>query len=239
MKTVFYVPVYDQIRELPGVLEAIADADLEDVTFLLVDNGSSDGSEELIAQSDHPTLHLPVNRGVGYGYIRAIDWALERDFDLMGTIASNGKMLPGEIPRLLAPLREGRADYVTGSRFLASGASPNLPRFRRATIPLVNRVVRLTTGARVTDATNGFRAFRLELLRRAQFEWHGEWLHTYAFEYFLYAKALLAKNVRTLEVPTTMRYPKSGPYSKIRPGVDYVAMLKPWVMARLIPGGFA
>lgn len=240
MKALIYIPVFNQFAELPRVLDEIAAEEFTDVDFLLVNNGSSDGSEELIRNAGHPYIDLPRNRGVGHSYIEALDWALDKgEHTFFGAMAGNGKMLASEVLRLLQPLRDRSADYVTGSRFLQGGAAPNLPSFRRNTIPVVNRIVWATTGQRVTDATNGFRAFRLELMRRASFNWHAEWLYTYGFEYFLYAKALRAKNVRCIEVATTMRYPPKGQrYSKIRPGRDWIAMLQPWVRARITPGGF-
>jgi dolichol-phosphate mannosyltransferase len=237
-RAVIYVPVYQQAKQLPGVLREIAEAGLADVDFLLFDNGSTDGSGALIRESGHPWLGIPENRGVGYSYIQALDWALARDYVWFGAMAANGKMLPREVPRLLDPLRRDEADYVTGSRFLMPGHAPNLPTFRRATIPMVSVMARMLTGAKLTDVTNGFRAFRLDIMSRARFDWHAEWLHTYAFEYYLYAKVLLDPRLRAIEVPTTMRYPKTGRYSHIRPGTDWYAMLKPWVVARLDGEGF-
>jgi dolichol-phosphate mannosyltransferase len=238
MKALFFAPVYNQIRELPEILNDIAAARLPAVEFLFVNNGSSDGSEDLVHASGHAWIDVPRNRGVGYSYMLALDWALARDHAIFGTIAANGKMLPAEIPRLVDPIRAGQADYVTGSRFLTGGGYPNLPRFRRLSIPLVNAWVAVVHGARLTDATCGFRAFRLEIMRRARFDWHAEWLHTYSFEYYLYAKVLLDRRLQTLEVPITMRYPAAGTYSKIRPGRDWVAMLRPWLIARLEGEGF-
>ncbi len=141
-------------------------------------------------------------------------------------------MLAGELPRLLEPIRSGIADYVTGSRFLVGGSYPNLPWFRRGAIPLVSVAASVLTGKRLTDATNGFRAYRLDLLKSEHDRLQQKWLDTYSFEYYLYAKALIAPQVRCVEVPTTMRYPATGSYSKIRPGRDWIAMLKPWVLAR-------
>lgn len=238
MRVLFFAPVFNQARELPRVLAEFREAATPGVELLLVNNGSSDGSEVLVRESGHPFIDLPRNLGVGYGYMRAIDWALERGYEVFGAMAANGKMLPSEIPRLLAPIREGRANYVNGSRFLAGGGSPHLPEFRRRSIPMVNVFVRLATGARLSDATCGFRAFRLDLLRRAEFDWHAPWLHTYGFEYYLYAKVLLDRTIAWTEVPVTMRYPGAGRYSKIRPGRDWYAMLKPWLRARLDGRGF-
>jgi glycosyltransferase involved in cell wall biosynthesis len=238
MRVVFFAPVFNQVRELPRLLAELRDAALPGVELLLVNNGSSDGSEALVRESGHPFIDLPRNLGVGYAYIRALDWALEQGVEVFGAMAANGKMLPAEIPRLLAPIREGRADYVNGSRFLAGGGSPHLPGFRRRAIPMVNLLVHLATGTRLSDATCGFRAFRLDLLRRSDFDWHAPWLYTYGFEYYFYAKVLLDRGIRWTEVPVTMRYPEAGRYSKIRPGRDWIAMLRPWLAARLDGKGF-
>lgn len=122
---------------------------------------------------------------------------------------------------------------------MPGGASPNLPTFRRTTIPLVNGYVRAITGASVTDATCGYACYRLDLLRRAQFDWHAPWLETYGFEYYLRAKVILDGSLRWREVPVTMRYPPRGPYSKIRPFSGWWAMLRPWIVARADGKGFA
>lgn len=238
MKSVFFIPVFNQAREFPTVLAELRSGTLPCDTVLLVNNGSSDGSEVMVRESGFPYLDLPRNRGVGYSYMLALDWALEHGYDVFGTMAGNGKMLPAEMPRVLDPVLRGEADYVTGSRFLEGGASPNLPAFRRRSIPLVNLFVRVWTGAALTDATCGYRAYRLDIIRQAKFDWHAPWLETYGIEYYIYAKVLIDRRWRWAERPVTMRYPPSGPYSKIRAGRDWYAMLKPFAVARLDGKGF-
>jgi glycosyltransferase involved in cell wall biosynthesis len=238
MKSLFFVPVYNQVRELPRVLAELAEAGPPCDTVLLVNNGSSDGSAELIHSTGHPWLDVPVNRGIGHSYMLALEWALARDYEIFGTMAGNGKMLPSEMGRILEPLASGGADYVTGSRFLPGGSSPHLPAFRRGAIPLVSLFAWLCTGRRVTDATCGYRAFHLAVLGRATFDWRAGWLESYGLEYYLYAKFLLDRRLRCREVPITMRYPVAGPYSKIRAGRDWYQMLKPWLVARFDGRGF-
>jgi len=238
VKSVFFLAVFNQVRELPAVLAELRAGGPACDTVLLVNNGSSDGSAALVHASGFPYLDVARNQGVGYSYMLALDWALAHGYDVFGTMAGNGKMLAAEMPRLLAPVLGGEADYVTGSRFLPGGDSPHLPGFRRRSIPLVNAFVRLATGARLTDATCGYRCYRLDLVRRAEFDWHAPELWTYGLEYYLYAKVLLDRRLRWREVPVTMRSPAAGPYSKIRAGRDWWAMLKPWLRARLDGRGF-
>lgn len=233
MKSIFYVPVYNQINEFPFVLDDLRkNACCNEI--LLVNNGSSDGSEELVRKSGFPYVDLDKNLGVGYSYIAALDWAIKRKFDVFGTIAANGKMLASEMDRLLNPVLENKADYVTGSRFIKDGKYPNLPLFRKLTIPLVSTFVNLLFDSNLTDATCGYRAFKLDLIKKAEFNWHQKWLYTYSFEYYIYAKILKNKNNRCLETPITMNYPKTiHSYSKIHPIIDWWAMIKPWIVARI------
>lgn len=240
MKSVYFMPVYNQVEELPLVLEELKQAPLACDTLLVVNNGCDDGSEKLIHSSGYEYIDIPKNLGVGYSYIVAIDWALKNGYELFGTIASNGKMLPSEMARVMEPVISRKADYVTGSRFLPGGAYPNLPAFRQKSIPMVNQFVRCLTGHRLSDATCGYRAFRLAIMKHANFNWHRTWLYTYGFEYYLYAKVLLDPRLRCAEVPVTMRYPPSGKrYSKIKPFKGWYEMLKPFVIARFDGRGFA
>jgi len=231
------VPVFDQVRELPGLLEELR-GPLACDEVIFVNNGSSDGSERLMRESPFTVIEVERNRGIGYSLQLGARWALDHGFDVFGVIAGNGKMLPSEMGRVLDPVLAGEADFVWGSRFLEGGTSPNLPRFRRSAIPLVNVYVRLITGRTVTDATCGYAAWRLRLLERARFDWEAPWLRTYGFEYYLRGQVMLDPKVRWREVPITMRYPTAGPYSKIRPVVGWWSMLRPWVVAAVDRKGF-
>ena len=239
MKSLLFIPVYDQVTELPTVLRELKETSLPVDTVLLVNNGSSDGSEKLVAESGYEVINLVTNRGIGHSFMWAIEWALQRDYEIFSVIASNGKMLPSELSNVIEPVRRGEADYVTGSRFLNGGQSPNLPKFRQLSIPMVGTLVNRLYGVRLTDATCGYKAFNLNIIRRAQFNWKARWLDTYGFEYYLYGKVLQDPTIRWKEVPITMRYPPRGQrYSKIKPFSGWYAMLKPWIIARFDREGF-
>lgn len=230
--TLVFLPVLNQERELPLVLSEINAAGNIGADYLLIDNGSTDGSSAIIRDSGLPFVREEQNRGVGHAYKLALEAARKAGCSILSGLAANGKMVASELPRLLSPIRSGEADYVTGSRFLEGGHHPNLPWFRRSAIPVVSAAASLLSGKRVTDATNGFRAYRLDLLDFNCERLQESWLETYSFEYYVYAKALMTPGIRCVEVPTTMRYPTIGPYTKIRPGADWFAMLRPWIIAR-------
>jgi hypothetical protein len=104
---------------------------------------------------------------------------------------------------------------------------------------VVNLFVWLLYGVKLTDATCGYKAYRLDLFKRATFDWRSSSLDTYGFEYYLYGKILRDRSIRSVEVPITMRYPGGkAPYSKIKPFKGWYQMLKPWVIARFDRKGF-
>ncbi len=84
------------------------------------------------------------------------------------------------MPALLEPIISGRTDFVQGSRFLGGGRFANMPRYRvfgtRVVHPLVFSLV---AGKRVTESTNGFRAFHTALLRDERVNWRQPWLDRY------------------------------------------------------------
>jgi dolichol-phosphate mannosyltransferase len=233
MKSVFFVNAYNEIQHMPAVIDELRNTDLPCDAMLLVNNGSNDGTEELVRNAGFPYIDTPLNQGANAGYMNAIQWALDNEYDVIGGMSGNGKMLASEIGIVLQPLLEDKADWVNGSRFLPGSKMENVPLFRRLSIPFINRFVNTLYGANLTDSTGGFRAFRTDLIRQTTFDWKAPWLRTYGLEYYLYGKVLMTPSVRCLEVPITSRYPKRGtPYSKISPGRDWYEMLKPWVVAR-------
>jgi dolichol-phosphate mannosyltransferase len=233
MKSLCVMPVWNQAKQLPKLLDASKAFFGGDNQLIIINNGSDDGSRELIEASGFEYVNLEKNHGIGYALRVGAEKALEGGYEIVANIAGNGKMVPAEIARVCEPIRQGEADYVTGSRFLPGGQYPNLTPFRRWGIPLVvNNVVRLLFFHNLTDATCGLRAFHVKLLADPKVDWKAEWLHRYQFEYYLYAKAIRL-GYRCQEVPGSMIYPKQGEISKIPPIVGWWQLLEAWIKVGL------
>jgi dolichol-phosphate mannosyltransferase len=103
--------------------------------------------------------------------------------------------------------------------------------FRRLTTRLYPLLFRLATGYPSTDATNGFRAFRLSLFDDGRIDlWQG-WLDTYELEPYLLYKAVVTGR-RVVEVPVTVVYHGRGT-TKMRAVRDWWRILRPLVLLRL------
>lgn len=196
--------------------------------LLVMDDGSTDASLDRLPLNGLIVLRNPTNQGIGAAMKRVFEHALEQDYDVLVVQAGNDKDDPGEIPRLLEPILAGEADFVQGSRFLPGGGSGNTPPYRVVATRFVHPLLfSLAAGKRVTESTNGFRAFRTAILRDARVRWRQDWLDKYELEpYLLYQTIQLGYRHR--EVPVTKVYPPHAEgYTKMRPLTGWWSILRP------------
>lgn len=132
---------------------------------LVVDDGSRDGTREAALDAGARCLRLPANLNYGGALQAGFRLALKKsDRPFIVTFDADGQHDPRYINGLLAPLREGRADYVVGSRYLDGGhGSPAAA--RDLGIRLFARATSSLTGLAVTDPTSGLTAMTREVAR--------------------------------------------------------------------------
>ena len=229
MKTGAIIPVYNEEDRIGGVLERFAPGLVGEV--VVIDDGSTDATGSILAASGATVIRHEERRGVGAGLRDGLLHLKRKGFDAAVILAGNGKDDPREIPLLTAPLEAGEADYVQGSRFLDGGSYNNLPPVRHAMIRAYTLVWSAASGRRLTDVTNGFRAYRLSLLEDERVRIEQDWLDTYELEYYLHYKAL-SLGYRFREVAVSKNYPTRKKYSKIRPFMDWWSIVKPILLLR-------
>jgi dolichol-phosphate mannosyltransferase len=197
--------------------------------LLVHDDGSTDGALNGI-DPGILVLRNETNQGIGASMKRVFQYALDHGYDVLVIHAGNDKDNPLEIPALLEPIARDAADFVQGSRYLAGGGFGNMPAYRvlgtRVVHPLISSVA---ARKRITESTNGFRAFRTALLRDPRIDWRQPWLDRYELEPYLLLKAIRL-GYRHVEVPVTKIYPPHEiGYTKMRPFVDWWSIIRPIV----------
>jgi dolichol-phosphate mannosyltransferase len=226
LKVVLIAPVWNEEKKIGEVVRR-APRDIVDLV-LVVDDGSTDGSAAVARAGGAEVLALGKTVGVGAALRAGFGWARERGADVIAICAGNNKDSPEELPRLLDPIADG-ADFVQGSRFLAGGRTGGMPLYRHFATRLHPLLFSLAARKRVTESTNGFRAFRAALLDDARINLGQDWLDEYELEPYLYWKTIRL-GYRTCEVPVTKIYPpKAIGYTKMKPITGWWSMLKPIV----------
>jgi glycosyltransferase involved in cell wall biosynthesis len=147
----------DVLKEVPTIA-----GDLEVSTLVMVDGGS-DGTDQVAIDAGVFTCVLPVNLGQGAALRLGYELALAHGARFVVTLDADGQNDPSELSTIIEPLVADEADFVIGSRRL--GVDRTTDRFRQAGVRVYARILNAITHHEITDSSNGFRAFRAELLR--------------------------------------------------------------------------
>lgn len=221
-------PVLDEREKISHVIKRVPTDVVDEV--LIVDDGSTDGSQEVCRDLGATVVELGATLGVGTAIRTGYQYAIENGYDVAVVMAGNNKDAPEEIPLLLEPIAADKADLVQGSRWLRpSGDLGEMPAYRRAATRLHPFLFRLISGTELTDTTNGFRAARTSMLADDRLGLEQAWLDNYELEvYLLYKSAKLG--YRVTEVPVTKKYPpKQLGQTKMKPIVGWWSILRPLV----------
>lgn len=203
-------------------------------TALLVDDGSTDGTAEEARAIGVKVISHPTNRGVGAAIRTGIEFGRENGYDIAVVMSGSGKTRSDEIPRLVEPVARGECDMAKGSRYVPGGVCGVMPWHRRVGTRAYSFVFSVMARHGVTDASNGFRAFRLSLFDDPRIDIGQAWLDRYELEpYLLYKVITLGYRLR--EVPVTVDYPivAGRSYTKMRALVDWWNVTSPIIKLAL------
>jgi len=165
------MPVYNERNSLRAVVERVL-AVPQELELICVDDGSRDGSREILAelQSQHPNVRVllqPKNMGKGAALRRGIqeatgDFILIQDADF--------EYDPADYPNLLEPLIERKADVVYGSRFLGSRPHRVLYFWHSVGNRMLTLLSNCLTNINLTDMETCYKVFRREILQSIPIE---------------------------------------------------------------------
>ena len=177
--------------------------------IIVIDDHSRDRSAEISFNKHAKVYSLKQHMGKGF--------ALRAGFrkakgEIIVTIDSDGSNRPEELPILLKPILQGKADLVIGSRF--SGNAPTSgKRFNAAGVRIFNLMIRILTGASVSDSQSGYRAMKSEVLEDLRLK-----SGTYEIESEMLVK-IARRGFRVREVPVSFEQRTYGK-STLDPIVD-------------------
>jgi len=168
---------------------------------LVVDDGSIDDTAEEAEHAGATVVRVGHNSGLGAAVRRGLREAVERGAAVVAFCDADGEYAPQELPALVAPILDGTADYVVGSRF--TGDIDSMRPLRRVGNVALTAAVRWIARCPITDGQSGFRAFS----RRAAADAHI--IHDYNYAQVL-TLDLLGKGFVYTEVPITYQFRTSG-----------------------------
>lgn len=223
------LPAYNETGKIGKVVEKIKPVSMID-QIIVVDDCSSDGTKEEAESAGAVVVRHEVNRGVGAAIRSGIMYGIENSFDICVILSGDDQHEPKEIPRVVGPIAEGQYDFIQGSRRLPEGRVFNDRPFRKITTQLYSILFSFLTMTSITDATNGFRAFRLSIFNRPEIDLNQHWLDRYELEPYILFKAVKCNEIKIKEVPITIYYhPDGRSYTKMKPFRDWWRLAKPMI----------
>ena len=191
------IPTHNEAQSIGRVL---ADLPADIVTeVLVVDSNSTDGTPEIAAKMGARVLHEPLR---GYGRACLTGLAAASSPDVVVFLDGDYSDRPDELPLLLAPIIEKRADITLGSRLQAQHSADALPWHQAFGNRLAAGLIRLLFGVKITDL-GPFRAARADALRQLELQ-----ENTYGWAVEMILKGTLA-GFRIVEVPVSY-HPRIG-----------------------------
>ncbi|MDO8580970.1 MAG: glycosyltransferase family 2 protein [Candidatus Omnitrophota bacterium] len=167
MKLIIQIPC---LNEEESLLKTIADfpkkiAGIDQIEILIIDDGSKDNTSEVARRSGaHHIVRLTKSKGLARAFQTGLDASLKRGADIIVNTDADGQYKGEDIPRLVQPILEGKADIVIGNRDIE-----NVQQFswlKKRLQRLGTLVVRNVSGSNIADATTGFRAYNREAALR-------------------------------------------------------------------------
>ncbi len=170
MKTTIIIPTYNEAKNLPVLVEKLFELPLEDLSILVVDDNSPDGTgniaEELCVQHNGrvSVLHRAGKLGLGTAYIQGFQLAMEKGAEAVGQMDADFSHPPEKIVELVKTLES--CDMALGSRYVPGGKlDERWPFWRKALSGWGNFYARTILGLKLRDVTGGFRLWKSHTLK--------------------------------------------------------------------------
>src|SRR3954471_7709490 len=226
MRALAIVPAYNEAGNIGRVLQELR-REAPGWDACVVDDGSTDGTGSIAREHGAAVLTLPFNLGIGGAVQTGYLFARQHGYEMAAQIDADGQHDPRFLAGALEIIESGDADLVVGSRYLQAGGFRSTA-VRRAGSRYLSWFLRVRCGARVTDATSGFRVAGRRAIELFAASYTSDYPEPEAI-----ALATRA-GLRLREIPVAMRSRQHGS-SSIGPGRTLYYLVKVSLALLLLP----
>lgn len=192
------IPAYNEEKNIVRVVEEL-NANYGQFDYIIVNDGSRDGTAQLCREKGYPLVDLPVNLGLAGAFQTGLKYAWQHGYEYAIQFDGDGQHRPEYIQPMLDKIREGY-DIVIASRFLEEKKPHSM---RMLGSNLIQTALKSTTGADIYDPTSGMRMFNRKMIREfAQGLNYGPEPDTLSY--------LIKNGARVAEVPVKMEERLAG-----------------------------
>ena len=171
MKTLVITPTYNERKNIQNFIDKIFDINPE-FHLLIIDDSSPDKTYDIVTEMSLKNSNIflikrPRKNGLGTAYLEGFEWAIKKEYNYVVQMDADLSHDPGDISKLINNLDEN--DLVIGSRYIQGVSVVNWPIRRLLLSYGANLYSRIITGMPIKDSTGGFKAWRIDLLKKIDF----------------------------------------------------------------------
>ncbi len=168
MNVLLIIPAYNEEKSILATIDEVESfhSDNFSLDYLVINDGSTDGTLELLKKHNKNVLSLIDNLGIGGAVQSGYKYALNNNYDIAVQFDGDGQHDINSLPDVVAPLINGEADFSIGSRFVQeSKENFQSTMMRQLGIKVISFFIKLTTGVKIYDVTSGYRAGNKKIIK--------------------------------------------------------------------------
>lgn len=155
MKCLIIIPAYNEAENIEKVVNNLIE-NYPQYDYIIVNDGSTDATEEICKQNHYQVLNLPINMGIGGAVQTGYRYARDNGYDAAVQIDGDGQHDVSFLADMLKLIEDGQANVVIGSRFVQKEGFQS-SQLRRVGIRFLSSLGWILTGNKVKDITSGYR----------------------------------------------------------------------------------
>lgn len=208
------IPAYNEAGNIQKTIENISRA--ESFDYIIVNDCSTDDTLEICRNNNYNYINLPINLGIGGAVQTGYRYAFFHGYRTATQFDGDGQHDAKYLDKMLEEMQESDSDMVIGSRFIEKEGFQS-SRIRRLGIKHFSNLIKLLTGARITDPTSGMRIVNRKAMKEFAYSYPKDYPEPES------TVALLSKGYRVSEIPVIMREREGGKSSiNISAGIYYM-----------------
>jgi dolichol-phosphate mannosyltransferase len=157
------IPTYNEVESIGKILDGLKGLDLD---VLVIDDGSPDGTADLVRMHNVEVIEREGKQGLGSAYRTGFSIGIQRGYTYIIEMDADGSHQINDLQRMMEWI--GSADLLIGSRWVADGGISNWSKFREYLSKSANRYANVLLSLGVKDTTSGFRIYTTELLKKME-----------------------------------------------------------------------
>ena len=157
------IPTYNEAESIGTILDGLKDLDVD---VLVIDDGSPDGTADIVRKHNVEVVERQGKQGLGSAYRTGFSIAIERGYTYVIEMDADGSHQISDLTTMMEWI--GSADLLIGSRWVSDGSIENWSKFREYLSKSANRYANLLLSLGVKDTTSGFRIYTSSLLKKME-----------------------------------------------------------------------